>query len=101
MTTAEGARLVIQLAYDAGRRAGKRTMQEPEKTEECWNMEHCGNVVPMICDDVSQEPGCLPRASYVPEDGMGYICKCDAVCCPQKSCGERSEKVCSLCCEGP
>ena len=40
-------------------------MRAPDREEPCWNHANCGNIVPFICDDVSREPGELPRASYV------------------------------------
>ena len=72
-------------------------MTTPDREEPCWNIAVCGNIVPFICDDVSQEPGCLPRASYIPEEGLGFVCKCDNVACSQTTCGHFALKECGQC----
>jgi hypothetical protein len=58
---------------------------------ECWRFQECHNVVPMV---QSHQGGLEPHPSF------GYTCGCGAICCPDKACGERSEKVCDLCCLG-
>jgi hypothetical protein len=72
-------------------------MRYPDKFEECFNYNNCKNLVPFLCDDVSQEPGELPRASYIVEEGMGFVCACDNIACPDTSCGHFALKECGEC----
>ena len=83
---------LITLAYEAGRRAGKRAMQEPDEKRLAGTSSTVATWCRWFATMCRKSRGCLPRASYVPEDGMGYICKCDAVCCPQSPVGSALKK---------